>query len=314
MAGEREITLPADMPDSLQDLCVFYCINNLQVLVSSLSRLSSAGEGVSLSQTLGNLMLQYYTKFGIHSEDTQEFINQLLQNDQLCSELVVKRSGLLTEDNLTELSNNKLKCIELTYLDDDMSLLAAKKRLVMNSSEHLTKVCLCCRASQPLFPTQPVLVEDEDFDDWFVSEDIGDTVSNTKFYMQGPPTLTVKSDDAKVEPQNERTLRHLKSFQFQHVGSYEAGTYKRNSCIEVVQKQCEEILKYNTDLQRLSLSFLFSHPVKWIFSLPEMSSLKNLQYLTLSCITLGSGSDTEVHPSKDDFFTNLPLLKHLRYV
>lgn len=272
--------LPVDMPDSLQDLCILYCIGNLPVLVNSLSRLDNVEDGMSMSQNLGNQLLQYFLKFGIYSENNEGFVDQLLQSVTLCSDLVLKRSRLLTEDSIVQLSNKKLKSIELTYYNDDhASLLYAKKRLVMNSSEHLTKLCLYCRSSEVFFPSS------------------------------GNPYLT---DDENLEDFSEQKLKHLKSFTFQHMDTYSSGPQNRNSYLTTIREECRKILKDNTNLLSLNLLFLVSHPAKWFFCLSKVSTLRNLQYLTLSCSKLGHPFETDPGAIRNDFFTTLPLLKNLR--
>jgi len=294
MDKDGHSTFPVDTPDSLQDMCIMYCVNNLPVLVSSMKILRSVEDAVSMSQMLGNHLLQYYTKFGINSSENQEFVNQLLQNEQLCNEVVIRRDGVLTADNIIDLSNNRIKSVEMTFFDSDIcdGLLHAKRQLLVNNAKHITKICLYQRSISYL---QYIcgLTEDEDSEGSKLVEGVQHSVPNNAF-LKSAMTSTIKQQ-----------FTNLKSFSY-----YNLRTPGNNPASHETHS-LEPFLK-NTGLQSISLLVEAPHPTKWFFNQPERFLWPNLQSLTLTCYSPIDGYLAAEQSVGGDFFKNLPTLKQLR--
>lgn len=322
MADSGKGTAVRSVPDSLQNLCIFYCMNNLNVIVASLNRLALTEErSATLSQLLGNQMLEYFMRCGIPSKDQQPFLDQLLQNDQLCNELILRRSGLLTYENICELSNNHLKCIELTcsLADNDKS----KCMLVQKNKEHLTKLSISQRGGEELaIALLSELLGQDTTSDTNGSQHTdnsenkhSDFVANTKFVSFGGCTVVpMETRPSQSEPEIKQKAKKLKSFMFQQVLSDRS--FGRNSPSyesATIYSLLLEILKQNQEIVSFSMFSVISHPAQWLLSQREIHSLQNLQSLTLSFVNRYCQEVVRTEGNLD-FFTSLPSLRCLRLV
>lgn len=332
-----------DCPDSLQDLCMFYCMNNLDILVKSLYCISDVNDDISstFSMLLGNKMLEYFLRYCLPSEDKEEYVDQLMQTSQLCNELCITRKGMLNAGNVQELANNSIKKLQLTVFDDDIDkgIEKAYRHLVENSP-NLTNVSIYQKCEEFLLSDILNLLcgkeNEAEMDEFSSNEDetadtkaAGDrvdtfevVVANTKyrgFQIRNLNALVSAGGEAKTETgkpviKSNQFATNLKSFSYEQVYTTAHPNFLPSNSFGWFYQLLSDILLHNKQLQSFSLVTSISNPVEWFMSQPELPQLKNLQSLCLSYedseIAAASG-ELEMVYSKE-FFSNLPVLQNLR--
>lgn len=142
--AQKDVRPVTSRPDSLHDLCIFYCMNNLDTLVASLKSFSDTNEDISstFSLLLGNRLLDYYLACCIPSDNNLTYIDQLMQNSHLCNEISITRIGLVSPANMQELAKNSVQKLTLTCFDVDNLMMHAYRVLLENNLPHLTNLNL----------------------------------------------------------------------------------------------------------------------------------------------------------------------------
>lgn len=332
-----------DCPDSLQDLCIFYCMNNLDVLVESLNNIQVANHDTSamFSMLLGNKMLDYFLHCCLPSDDKEKYVDQLLQNDQLCNELCITRRDMLNAGNLQELANNSIRKLQLSVFDEDCNAGAeeAYKLLFVNCLAHLTSVSLYQKCEEVSASGFLNLLCGEDF--WEEREQgkgcsnysgaAGDSsgtfkvvVANTKYHgfqiknLVVPATTEAETSckAGKSVSRSDHCSQILKSFSYEQVYTTIHPDFQPSHSFGWFYHLLSKLLLYNTQLQSFSIVMAISNPVEWFLSQPKLPSLKTLESLCLSFVF----SEIAAHSEELDiaytktFFANLPVLENLRHL
>ncbi|XP_045214515.2 protein zer-1 homolog [Mercenaria mercenaria] len=341
--------LVKDCPDSLQDLCIFYCMNNLDILVASLNNISESKDDISstFSLLLGNRLLEYYLCSCLPSEDKEQFVDQLMQNSQLCNEVNISRREVFNPDNVQELANNAIRRLQVTVFDEDSTTgtLEAYRDLLENNLSRLTSLGLYQKCGEESMTGLLNLLcgrdYDDDVDDFSDSDDessnknqgAGDNsdmfegtsvVFNTKYHG-----FQIRNLDAQNEARTEtgtgadessisanQVVSNLKSFSYEQVYTaidpHRSPSHSYGWFYHLLSK----ILLGSKQIQSFSLVTVISNPVEWFLSQPKLPLLKNLQSLCLSyednhVAALSVELDI---PYTKKFFSNLPVLENLRHL
>ena len=136
---------PVSTPDSLQDLCIFYCVEHLECLTlhhgkQTGSHLGEEGGGDAVSSdhdlplTLCDKLLMQYMKTCLPEHPRLQnrirlALKALLKRKNVCSKLSLLRREILTEANLCDISNshitsvNLFGCSEYTYENSGIDML-----------------------------------------------------------------------------------------------------------------------------------------------------------------------------------------------
>ncbi|XP_053393381.1 uncharacterized protein LOC123564770 [Mercenaria mercenaria] len=132
-----------DCPDTLQDLCVFYLMNNIDTLVQSLNKTQDTNEEfTSLFSLLhANRMLGYYSKCCIPCDHELPYIDQLMEICQQCDEISVTTTSPWTNILMFADSCKSVRRLDLTIFDNDLQL-SAYSELLENNLPHLTSLKL----------------------------------------------------------------------------------------------------------------------------------------------------------------------------
>ena len=128
--------------DSLQDICIFYCVNHLDTLASLLecSKQSSDEATASFSMLLGNRILEYYFKSHIAEDALQGCVDAVISNPQFCNSIFVNRKNMLTCENVSNLAQNAIKELEFTCFDDYRFIKDEFEILVQQNLKNLTRL------------------------------------------------------------------------------------------------------------------------------------------------------------------------------
>ncbi|KAL4236756.1 Protein zer-1 [Mactra antiquata] len=350
-----------DCPESLQDLCICYCMNNLDVLTASMERFFAENEDVSASFSFlfGNRMLDYYSSSIIPTPENQIYVNQLLQNSQLCSQLSLKRRNMYTIENLEELSNNKLRSLDVycsEYADarerETVGLIVEKNignltsvRIAQDWEDGLTTGLLnvlagidydtdssqinLMKVSQgdmegaaDLMAKGFDAVSDEKVKKWDDSlEDeagSGDMPSNTKYQPFKVEAMEYDVESASGSSEQHLSVApNLKFLSYEQVSTPFAPNFEPASSFGWFYLLFSRIFEINHNIHSFSLMSIISHPIGWFLSMPHLSTLQNLQSLTLSFehIPMFAAVSNELEiPYVENFFENLPALKSLRHL
>jgi hypothetical protein len=340
-----------DTPDKLQDLCIFYCMNNLDILVASLNNVSESNDDISstFSLLLGNRLMEYFLSNSLPSEDKQQFVDQLTQNNQLCNEVILTRRDVVSSENIQELANNSIRRLHLSIFDDSTSeVIVSYEELLENNLPYLTKVSLSqkCEESQMTGFLNLLCGQEVDADIETVGGNADDldnsinasgdqnrgkydnpsfyemVVSNTKFHGFQIRNLdgqnegsgeTVQGAEKNTEDQSD-IAPNLKSFSYECVYMGMRPPISAHHCYGWFYHLLTEILLRNKQIQSFCLVTVISNPVKWFLSQPKIHSMKNIQSLCLSfnCPEQVAELEERGIPYTKEFFSNLPLLENLR--
>lgn len=331
-----------DCPDSLQDLCMFYCMNNLDILVKSLYSISDVNDDISssFSMLLGNKMLEYFLRYCLPSEDKEEHVDQLMQTSQLCNELCITRRDMLNAGNVQELANNSIKKLQLTVFDDDFDkgIETAYRHLIKNSP-NLSNVSIYQKCEEFLLSDILNLLcgkeneaevkefsseEDETVDSKAAGDRV-DTfevvVANTKYCgfqirnLNAPVSAgRAEAETSKPVTKSNQFASNLKSFSYEQVYTTAHPNFLPSNSFGWFYQLLSDILLHSIQLQSFSLVTSISNPVEWFMSQPKLPQLKNLQSLCLSFEDSEIAADCEdlKMAYSEEFFSNLPVLENLR--
>ena len=335
-----------DMPDKLQDLCIFYCMNNLDVLVASLNNVTDSSDDVSstFSLLLGNRLLEYYLSNSLPNEDDQQYLDQLSQNNQLCNDVKITRKEVIKPENVQELANNSIRRLHLSFFDDDSAsdVIDSYEELLENNLPNLTSITLYQKCDESLITGFLNLLCGRESDaeintfrgssgDLDASGDQSRgaesssfemVVANTKYHgfqirnlnEGGGETVQEVDKDNRRSVEQSEVAPNLKSFCYEHIYSgMPPPSVSPNHSYGWFYQLLTEILLRNKHIQSFSLVTIISNPVKWFLSQPSICLMKNIQSLCLSfdCRDVAMSEEQGI-PYTKDFFSNLPLLDNLR--
>ncbi|WAQ97296.1 ZER1-like protein [Mya arenaria] len=339
-------------PDCLQDLCVFYCMNHLDVFVSALKASDmSAASGGSFPVLLGNKLLDYYMRCSIpkynltfkHPDQSEvDLLDDLVSNGHTCNEISVIHGEKVSADIFHTLSSNNLfRTVELTSFDGDeiagmkkVKCEIIKKSLKVLSSVKLNKLSdeemfleiLCNLAGQSYLESESSSSEvAENTEDNFEDEnmvalplqvDINEqfTVANTKYK---PTKLQPNCDRNTNAQKDDFRCVNLKSFTYnQYASNFDNMNEVVIRKFSLFVSALSEILENNLNLQTFCVTSALSYPLDWFLNLPFLPLLKNLQSLTLACVNVPNIRMEEMFaaPRHPDPLSMLPTLQNLRHL
>ncbi|XP_053393383.1 protein zer-1 homolog isoform X2 [Mercenaria mercenaria] len=168
-------------PDTLQDLCVFYLINNVDILVQSLNKTQDTNEEfTSLFSLLhANRMLGYYNKCCIPCDHELPYIDKLMEHFYQCDEISITTTIPLTEKNVQTLANSckSVRRLDLTCFDNNAQF-AAYRGLLENNLPHLTSLKLSQKCEEDCTVDLLNVLGGRDFDANIDSSDDDDNNNN----------------------------------------------------------------------------------------------------------------------------------------
>ncbi|KAH3873026.1 protein zer-1 homolog [Dreissena polymorpha] len=329
----------ANSLDSLQQLCICYLVNHMDVLAASLrsasmewSVVSQNGPSASLSIELSDRMLEYYSRISIHSLEKERSLNDILSTGLSFSRVSLVRRGVVSAENLDKLSDkNKFKSIELWLFEEDTySGIRVEQNKLLESSEHslcslsLRVLCSPFRLSDIMHALRGKQMNEE----FMMSlrgiiPEADQLVSNMKFKIP-KSSNEVYNRDENQSPEKELICaggdnRGFECHQDLQTDSLKSltlicGSYLKDSRTFVVLEFLSSLIPHIANLRCLSVTMNLYRPISWLLSETWLADLQHLQSLTMSACYMPSEEDKLITTAMPYFFQNLSTLRHLRHL
>ena len=299
-----------DKLDTLQELCIFFLANNVDVLASSLQVAAYSESGTAFSLGLGNTLLDHYLKYSpaSHLQNTTTALQYVFKKKHLCNEMSVNAKesqvfGPVEDDIVKSLSeNNHFKRLDV--------LCCHNEEYNLRHSNHEFGLQIVLNNLGSLVALKMANL-DAGFSDRF--KDVIDLLAGLKSHI----ATHTRNHDSKQDVvanrkynigqqgqnndnlgggDNPRTVkcRNLSTGKLRTLSltvlitgmatCYDIDWNFFNTSKELLQTM-QAILDNNPQLQAFSLSVNLYQLILWFLELPILSQLLHIQSLSLTCIT-----------------------------